>query len=271
MRREPKLSSNSEFDIKFIVTFTVAFVVIAVIVLVAGYFVLSAIGILGQGGAAGAATPTPVASPTVKPTAVAIGVTPDPVDPTPTPTPKPPTPTPSPTPAPSPYKFSIMLDQGRSGSMLYSITIGMLPGYQSLDLAQTKIVIKDWETTYGDYDYNAMMYYLNGIWSNANNDTRLDPIGESVTFEISAYSLDIPLDRETRFMLFLGDTLLIDQALPSFQNNADLGEVQDPGNLYTYSGTSGGSGTNGDPWISDSFDPSSYEEIDWEEYFNNNP
>jgi hypothetical protein len=230
MRREPKLSSDNEFDIKFIIMFTVGFVVIAGVIMVAGYVVLSATGILGQGEAAGASTPTPVTSPTAKPTSVAIGVSISPLPPDPTPSPKPPTPTPSPTPVPSPYKIGVTQDQGRAGSMSYNITIYMVPGYQPLDLTQTKLVLKDWETTYCDYDYNAMMYYLDGWWVNSNYDKRLDPTGESLTFQINAYSLNIPLDRETKLTLSLGDTLLVNIPIPQFQNYADIsGDSPDPG------------------------------------------
>ena len=52
MQRDRKLSSDNELDIKYILTFTVAFVVIASIILVAGYVLLTAAGILGQGSAA---------------------------------------------------------------------------------------------------------------------------------------------------------------------------------------------------------------------------
>ncbi|HEY3273283.1 MAG TPA: hypothetical protein VGJ92_05950 [Methanocella sp.] len=229
MRPDPKLSSNNEFDIKFIVMFTVAFVVIAGILLVAGYAVMSATGIIGHG----AGEPTPTAAPgtiTPKPTYVAIGVPTEIPCPTPTPKPPTPTPTPSPTPVPSPYKIAVLQDQGRVGSMSYSISFSMVPGYQPLDLTHTVLTIKDWETTYCEYDYNAMMYYLNAVWTNSNNDTRLDPIGELVTFEISAYSLKIPLDRETKLTLSLDGVNLVDLPLPSFQNQADLpDESPDPG------------------------------------------
>jgi hypothetical protein len=110
----------------------------------------------------------------------------------------------------------------------------MVPGYQPLDLTQTHLVIKDWEKTYGDYDYKAMMYYLNGVWTDSNNDTRLDPTGELVTFEISAYSLNIPLDRETKLTLSLNDLVVVDLPLPAFQNSADIsGDSPDPGNPGT--------------------------------------
>jgi hypothetical protein len=229
MRREPQLSSNNEFDIRFILMFTVAFVVIAGALLIAGYAVMSATGIIGQG----AGEPAPTAAPgstTPKPTYVVIGVPTEIPCPTPTPRPPTPTPSPSPTPVPSPYEVSALLDQGHVGSMAYDITFGMVPGYQPLDMNQVNLVIKDWETTYCNYDYKAMMYYLDGFWTDSNNDTRLDPIGESLTFHISAYSLKIPLDRETRLTLYLGDIVLRDLPLPAFQNNVDLpDESPDPG------------------------------------------
>jgi hypothetical protein len=230
MRREPKLSGDNEFDIKYILTFTVVFVIISSVILVAGYAILTFTGILGQGQAEGTGVPTatPVPSPTVKPTAVAIGVPTTPPDPTPTPAP---TPTPSPTPVPSPYKVAVVLDQARVGSMSYNATFSMVPGYQPLDMTRVKLTIKDWETTYGDYNYDAMMYYLDGCWLNSNDDKRLDPTGESLTFQISAYSLKIPLDRETRLTLSFDGTQLINLPIPAFQNYANLpGESPDPGN-----------------------------------------
>ena len=118
--------------------------------------------------------------------------------------------------------------------MSYNITFSMVPGYQPLDLTRVTLTIKDWETTYCSYDYKAMMYYLDGCWIDSNNDTRLDPTGESVTFQISAYSLKIPLDRETKLTLSLDDTQLVYLPLPSFQNSVDLnGESPDPGNSGT--------------------------------------
>jgi hypothetical protein len=218
MRREPKLSSDNELDFKYILTFTAIFVVLSSIILVAGYAILSLTGIVGHG--MGEPNETPVPTPTARPTYIVIGVSPDPVDPTPTPTPRPPTPTPSPTPVPSPYKVAVIQDQGRVGSMKYNITFSMVPGYQPLDMTRAKLAIKDWETTYCDHNYDAMMYYLDGCWQNSNEDKRLDPTGESLTFQISAYSLKIPLDRETRLTLTLDDgTLLVNLPLPAFQNN----------------------------------------------------
>ena len=174
MRREPKLSSDKEFDIKFIVTFTVAFVVIAGVLMVAGYVVLSATGILGQGPGAGEATPTPVpGKPTARPTYIAIGVSISPLPPDPTPSPRPPTPTPSPTPVPSPYTVKISLGQERAGSMKYSITFSLAPGSQPLDMAHIKLKIWDWETTYCDYSYDEALYWLDGVWSDTNGDRGL--------------------------------------------------------------------------------------------------
>lgn len=115
--------------------------------------------------------------------------------------------------------------------MAYDVTFGMVSGYQPLDMTRVSLVIKDWETTYCDYDYKAMMYYLDGSWTNSNNDTRLDPTGESLTFHISAYSLKIPLDRETRLTLTIDGTEILNLPLPTFQNYADIsGNPQDPGN-----------------------------------------
>jgi hypothetical protein len=74
-----------------------------------------------------------------------------------------------------------------------------------------------------------MMYYLDGCWLDSNGDKRLDPTGESLTFQISAYSLKIPLDRETRLTLSIDGTQLVNLPLSSFQNNVDLGQVIDPG------------------------------------------
>jgi hypothetical protein len=230
MRREPKLSSNNEFDIKFIMMFTVAFVVVAVVIMGAGYVALSATGIIGSGGGAVEPTPTPVPSSTAKPTYTAIGVSISPLPPDPTPSPRPPTPTPSPTPVPSPYTVKIILGQESAGSMKYLITFSLAPGSQPLDLTQTKIKIWDWETTYGEYSYDEAMYWLDGVWSDSNGDKRLDPTGESLTFEISATSLKIPLDRETKLALFVDGTQICFTPLPSLQNQVDLsGESPDPG------------------------------------------
>ena len=47
---------------------------------------------------------------------------------------------------------------------------------------------------------------------------------------ISAYSLNIPLDRETKLALFLDGTQICYTPLPSLQNQADLsGDSPDPG------------------------------------------
>jgi hypothetical protein len=230
MQRDRKLSSDNELDLKYILTFTAAFVVISSIILVAAYALLTVTGILGQGQAAITGTPTPApGSTTARPTYVVIGV------PTNQPSPEPtlhatPSPSPSPTPVPSPYKVGVSINQVRAGSMEYNVTINMVPGYQPLDMSRVQLVIKDWETTYCNYNYDAMMYYLDGCWLNSNGDKRLDPTGETLTFAVNAYSLKIPLDRETRFILSLDGTEVLNLPLPSFQNYADTsGQSPDPG------------------------------------------
>jgi hypothetical protein len=252
MRREPKLSSDNELDIKFIVVFTVGFVVVSGLILVAGYALLSATGLLGQGQAEAAnnttATPT---GPTARPTYEAIGVPTDQLpEPTPYVTPEP-TPTPTPTPVPSPYRIALIQNQNMAGSMMYNLTFSAVTGYLPVDMTRVRFVINDYETTYCDYDYSAMMYYLDGCWYNDNRDKILDPNGEYITFTISAYSLNIPLNRETKLALILDGVEIFHTPLPQFQNEGELGESPDPGNTpVDTSGTTGGSGTGNDPWIS---------------------
>jgi hypothetical protein len=229
MRREPKLSSDNELDIKYILTFTAAFVVISSVILVAGYALLSVTGILGNSQAEVTDGPMPTPTPTARPTYIAIGVPTDIPDPTPTPTPRPPTPTPSPTPVPSPYKLTINIDQSEASSMIYTVILGMKQGYQPLDLTHTTLTIRNGDTVYCDYSFSDAMYWLDGNWSNSNEDNRLDPTGESLKLRISAYSLKIPLDVETRLILSLDGTTVVNFPLPAFQNNADLSQLQDPG------------------------------------------
>jgi hypothetical protein len=247
MQRDRKLSSDNEFDIKYIVTFTIAFVVISCIILAAGYMLLTMTGILGHA----EVSPTPTPSPTAKPTYVIIGVPTETPCPTPVPTPRPPTPTPSPTPVPSPYDIKIALSQANVGSMKYNVTFSLLPDSESLDMTQTRLKISDWETTYCDYAYNEMMYWLDGYWYNSDGDDRLDPTGESITFMISAYGLNIPLERETRLSLSLDGTELRGLPLPSFQNSVDFGESPDPNSTSEYNPgyNYGNDGTSDHPWV----------------------
>lgn len=248
MQRDQKPSSDNEYDIKFILMFTAAFVVISSILLASGYALLSVTGILGQGQAEGTGDPTatPTPSPTVRPTPAASGVPTTPPEPTPVITPAP-TPTPSPTPIPSPYNVAVRISPYVSG-MTYNVTFSMMPGYQSLDMTRTRLVINDWEKTYCDYDYDGMMYYFSGWWQNGNGDKMLDPGSESLTFEISTDFLEIPMSRETRLMLSFEGTTLVNVPLPALLVLADLpDELPDPG---TGSGT-GGSGTSGNPWINE--------------------
>jgi hypothetical protein len=75
-----------------------------------------------------------------------------------------------------------------------------------------------------------MMYYLDGCWYNDNHDKILDPNGEYITFTISAYALNIPLNRETKLALILDGVEIFHTPLPQFQNEVDLpDQPSDPG------------------------------------------
>ncbi len=228
MRPDPKLSSNNGLNIKFILMFTIAFVVISSVVLIAGYLLLTTTGVLGQA----EPTPTPVPSPTTKPGYVAIGVTPDPANPTPKPTQHPSTPEPTQTPTtptPSPYKLTADIDQSSLGSKIYYITISAKPESDSLDTTKVRISVKYGDTTYCDDNFNDAMWRLDGEWvKNYNNNTMFDP-GESIRLRISAYSLNIPLDIETNFILSFDGSPILNFPLPSMQKYSDMiGQLPDP-------------------------------------------
>jgi hypothetical protein len=233
MQKGRKLSSDNELDIKFIVTFTVAFVIISSIILAAGYAVASMTGIIGGGSAAEIdATPTP--APTARPTYVVIGVPTEIPDPTPTPTPRPPTPTPSPTPVPSPYKLKVSIDQSRVGSYIYILIFGMGDVSEPVDMTHTRLCIRNGGAVYCDYNFDEAFYNMYGEWRNSDGDKTLEP-GESFSLEVSAYSLNIPLDSETRLILSLDGTELRNFPIPAFQMNTDLpAQPQDPGTGYSY-------------------------------------
>lgn len=222
MQRGPKLSPDNELDYKYILTFTVAFVVIASIILVAGYALLTATGILGPAPVAVDPTPTPgPATPTHRPTYEVIILPTEVPCPTPTPRPATPTPTPPPTPTPCPYKVKINLDQAMAGSYKYLVIMSYVPDSQPLDMTHVRLKIWDYEKTYCDYSYDEAMYNLWGAWSNNNNDTILDS-GETLLFEVSDNQLDIPYSRETKMQLFYDNILFCDTTLPSLMTTVDL-------------------------------------------------
>jgi hypothetical protein len=228
MQRDRKLSSDNELDLKYILTFTVAFVVIASIVLVAGYALLTATGILGHGQTV-EPTPTPgPATPTHRPTYEVICLPTEVPCPTPTPIPPTPTPTPAPTPVPPPYTVKVNLDQSMAGSYKYLVYVTLVSGSQSPDMTHVRLKIWDWETTYCDYNYEEAMYNLWGVWSHHDGDAILE-LGETLMFEVSDNSLGIPYSRETKMELTFDGTQISFTPLPALQTTVDLsGQPDNP-------------------------------------------
>jgi hypothetical protein len=114
--------------------------------------------------------------------------------------------------------------------MIYNVIIGAVQGYQPVDMTKTRLSISYGTTEYCNYNFNEAIYWLDGNWSNSNGDNRLDPTGETLKYRISAYSLKIPLDLETRLILSLDGTQILNLPMPSFQNYADTsGGTPDPG------------------------------------------
>jgi hypothetical protein len=217
MPKQGKLSSDKEKEGKFIIMFTIGFVVVASALLLTGYAVLSVTGMLGN---STDASPTPASGPTPVPTWQIIGVPTETVPSTPTPVPCP-TPTPAPTPVPPKYSFTYNIDVSEAGSMVYHVAFSLRPGSLSLDM--TKVTVSIWEgsTIYHNYTYTEAMYWLDGVWHNDNNDTRLDPIGESIEFRFSDYDLNIPPSKAPRMTLALDGETLATANLPSLLNSGD--------------------------------------------------
>lgn len=214
-----KLSSDNELNYKYILMFTIAFVVIALIIMAAGYALLTATGILGPTPVAADPTPTPgPATPTHRPTYEVIILPTEVPCPTPTPIPPTPTPTPSPTPVPSPVKINI--DESQAGSYRYLVYISLVPGSQPLDMTHVRLKIWDYEKTYCDYSYDEAMYNLWGVWSPVNSSPILDP-GETLLFEVSDNSLDIPYSRETTLELYYDNILICHTPLPALLTTVD--------------------------------------------------
>jgi hypothetical protein len=112
------------------------------------------------------------------------------------------------------------------GSYKYPVILSYVPGSQPLDMTHVKIKIFDWERTYCNYNYDEAMYNLWGAWSHHNGDAILDP-GETLLFEVSDNSLDIPCSRETKLQFFYDDILFCDTTLPSPQTTVDLSSQPD--------------------------------------------
>ncbi|OPY27512.1 MAG: hypothetical protein A4E28_01996 [Methanocella sp. PtaU1.Bin125] len=207
-------------DIKFIITFTVCFVVVGCIVIGAGYALVSWTDLFKPGDGAPMVTPVPSNVPE---------------GPTPTPAPTAPiiipvTATPKPTPKPTSYYVNVnYIGDASSRTYEVSYTLGKNPAGQlsgpiNLDLALFSV----WEAgiIYQNYTYDQAIASGAG-WSGANGDHWLES-GETFVFKVNGYSLNIPPDTQSQVTLVVEGEVIRTTTLPYLINPVITGPPVDP-------------------------------------------
>ena len=196
---------------QFIAVFTVGFVIAALVILGAGYVVLTATGVLGPHNAsAPTATPGVTPGPTQSAT-IYVTATPRPSVPAQS------TATPPPTPTPSPYKFNMLITPSTS-SVSYKVDLWL--GYQSQPLDMTQVTFSVWDgmsgNVYHNYDFTAIA--PGAQWVNSNGDNRLDPTNEHFVFTIDAAALGLPSEVDSKLSVVLNGEKLTTTTLPALKN-----------------------------------------------------
>lgn len=201
-------------DTKFIIIFTVCFVIVGVIAIGGGYMILQS-DILKPGPATATVTPVPSQGPQ-GPTA-----TPAPTAPIIIPA----TPTPEPTPVPSQYGINVNY-LGDTSSRTYTVSYTLKGNSPSINMDQVLISVWKDGLIYHNYTYGEAAMSGAG-WSGADGDNMLEN-GETYIFKVNGYTLNIPPDTESRVSFIVSGELVRTTTLPYLINPVVTGQPPDP-------------------------------------------
>lgn len=209
-------------DVKFIIIFTVCFVIVGCIVIGAGYMIVES-GILNS-------SPSDGTTPTVTPVPTNA-----PQGPTATPAPTAPIiisikPTPVPTPVPSQYSVNVNYE-GDASSRTYKIIYTLGKNAQGklsdpIDMDLMRFSLWNTGSVRLEKTYSELKNTVAG-WSGSDEDVMLED-GEAFVIQVSYYSLNILPDTESRVTFFIGDETVKTTTLPVLINPVITGDPPDP-------------------------------------------